>query len=62
MKNLNSFNWDLNIYITRDKTKWIIWTNQIIYIKHAVKLLNMSDYSSVKTLMNYKCELKKNAI
>jgi len=60
MKDLDSIKWYLEMHITRDKAKWTLWINQSIYIKRVIKLLSMSDCSSTKTSMHYRCQLKKN--
>jgi len=60
MKDLDSIKWYLEMHITRDRAEWTLWINQSIYIKRVIELLSMSDCSSTKTSMHYRCQLKKN--
>jgi len=60
MKDLDSIKWYLKMHITRDKAEWTLWINQSIYIKRVIELLSMSDCSSTKTSMHYRCQFKKN--
>ncbi len=60
MKDLDSIKWYLEMHIIHDKIKQTLWINQSIYIKWVIKLLSMSNCSSMKTLMHHRCQLKKN--
>ncbi len=60
MKDLDSIEWYLKMYITHNKVEWTFWINQSIYIKQVIKLLSISNCSSTKTSMHHRCQLKKN--
>ena len=60
MKDFDSIEWYLEMYITRNKVEWTLWINQSIDIKRVIKLLSMSNCSSTKTLMHHRYQLKKN--
>ncbi len=60
MKDLDSIKWYLEMHITCDRAERTLWINQSIYIKRVIELLSMSDCSSTKTSMHYRCQLKKN--
>jgi len=60
MKDLDSIEWYLEMHITRDRVKQTLWINQSTYIKRVIKLLSISNCSSMKTSMHHRCQLKKN--
>ena len=59
MKDLGSVSWYLGMHVTRNRATRTIWINQSTYIKHAVKLLGMSDCAPVKTPMDSNVQLRK---